>query len=456
MTRILYWNVQKFGLNKINNPSLALEPGTGISQNAASLQRRNYMNTHFTMTDPVTGAVSPPDIFVVVEVVTPNTGVGLLGRGAGTKGSRQLLTAIRNNTGNANWMLVPPLQVGRREAVAIFYDSTNYAFTGPWQWPGGNGPAFDPNAAFAPANANYPARYNARLPNRNIPGGAPNAGISERRVAAATGFTLAAGLVGAGNAINYYGLRPPYLATFAELNGMGALVRNISLFAIHAPATRQLARIYVRLLGYTAEIVDGIGADEARIVVGDFNVNLMHNDLNRTRTAAYNQLLNFAPNYTLGIDRPGAPPAPLDGYLGYFATHMKTVGGSSYWSTLARPEYYPGYGYVGSQNANNFYSIDNILAAYGGVAAGGPMANVTVPNGVVGSNYGGMLAPGNAPVGHYVLPVQMADLAQFAATPPVAPAAALTLPARRTAFINWINFRRIRSTSDHMAILADV
>lgn len=448
MTRILYWNIEKFASNKIANPSTKRTRGGALKANQKSVERLNYINLHWALTDNL-GAVSPPDIIVVVEVSTAYDGRGNLVRGAGATGSQTLLTAIRATTGNAHWMLVPPLQTGPREAVAVYFDSSNYAFTGPWHWPGGVGPATAP-AAMGPPPVAYAAPFGALLPGTAAPVGGANAGTPQNRLAAATDFTFAAAHANAGAAAAFGTMRAPYWVSFAELTAGGLPVaRNISLFCIHSPASA-VAGAYLAALNGLAEIADGIAADEVRVVLGDFNVNLLNNDGARTRNASYAALAGGG--YALGIDRPGNPPAPINGWLGYFATHIKRGSKSTYWSTAAKTDYYPGYGYVGSSIVPNLYSIDNILARYG-AGAGGPMANVTVVNGIVGSRYDVIApAPGNPPTGAYDLPIHMAGV-PFAAAPPQAPAFSV---GRRSAFNGWINYGRIRSTSDHLAIVADI
>ncbi len=403
----------------------------------------------------------------MVELATPFVATGNFVGGSGVNASLGLLTSIRNATNNPAWKLVPPLQTGPREAVAVYYDALNYAFTGPFQWPGGVGPSFDPSAPNPLPTASYPAPFNLALPNRSIPQGSrSNGGISERRVAAAWKFQYKANHFVQGN-YNFNGMRVPYWVTFVELDNNQnppTVLRELSLFVVHAPASTGPAQFYLRDLELLAEITDPAPNAQnppagVRVVLGDFNVNLLKPDM--TRNGYYLSLANAG--YTLGIDRPGAAPNPLAGYKGYFATHIKRGKNATYWSTNAVTDYYPGYGYIGSSldSLPNFYSIDNILARYLGNNVGGPMANVTVLNGIVGSPYSIVNAPaGNPPVGVYRLPIYLA-----AGRPPPPPPRLFAPPpqqapqfsaGRRGAFKGWDNFGRIRSTSDHLAIVADV
>jgi hypothetical protein len=204
-------------------------------------------------------------------------------------------------------------------------------------------------------------------------------------------------------------------------------------------------------LNSVAQIADGpLAANEVRVVLGDFNVNLLNADLARTRNDNYEALAGNG--YTLGINRPGGPLNDWLDYLDYFATHIRRTGNASYWSK-PQNQYYPGYGYTGTHIVQNFYSIDNILARYGAAAAG-PMANVTILNGVVGSNYGVFaMPPGAPPIGTYNLPIGMGSLALFGAPEAIAPPYSA---GRQAAFRGWNNYGRIRSTSDHLAIVADI
>ena len=185
-TRILVWNIQKFSKPKIYNADTRrgkrCEKGTSISKSDAAFDRLDYITTHIDL--DVAGVPTPPDIIFIVE---PQSKVGTRGHlalGKGAVGLRDLLDEIRHCTGVATWMMVPPILASTKESVGIFYNSATHAFTGPWQWPGGNGPAFDPAAALA--RRNYPAVYKNRMPDRPVPNNdplTPNGGVNERRAA---------------------------------------------------------------------------------------------------------------------------------------------------------------------------------------------------------------------------------------------------------------------------------
>ena len=444
MTRILYWNIEKFAKNKIDNDDgQNFERGTTITKQDASAARLDYIIEHFG------NANNRPDLFVVVEVQTGYDGPGYLVRGSGAQGAADLLAEIRTQTNNDHWMLVPPLQTGRREAVAIYYDSSNYAFTGPRAWGGGNGPDVDSDTEMQQDEPKYPAPFADALPDRVVPDGLPNAGKNEQTLAAGVEFTYAANtmLGTAGNAVGF-DRRAPYWATFAEVDftpDPPDVRRQISIFAIHAPAAVNLAQDFLTLLGGIAEIVDNIGDNEVRVVVGDFNVNLLNNDGTLTKNVAYNAL----PNFALGIDRLGDAPDPVAAYIGYFATHIRPSGNATYWTTEKRTDYYPGYGCPGSEQIRNFFAIDNIFVQYGAHAPG-QLDNVTIMSGISGAPFEDYPPLDHTNPGHYPFDPAMVD---FMVPPDTAAQFEIAIRSR---FVSWNNYRRVRSTSDHLAIMADI
>ncbi len=106
------------------------------------------------------------------------------------------------------------------------------------QWPGGAvGPAFDPLGAQPPPNGDYDDDYKLTLKERDVPEGSfYNVGVSERKVAAATGFKYAPTTSCTAPQSISAPIRAPYWVSFAQLNA-GVVSRNISLFAIHGPKT---------------------------------------------------------------------------------------------------------------------------------------------------------------------------------------------------------------------------
>ncbi|MBS1912329.1 MAG: hypothetical protein JST22_10115 [Bacteroidetes bacterium] len=446
--RILYWNIENFALNKVANPNnRKRQRGASMTQGVASAARQAYILSHLT------AIPAPPDIMVVVEVETGYDAPGRIVRGAGANGAAALLLAIRAATANANWMLVPPIQTGPNEGVGIFYDSTNLVFTGPYIWPGGAG-----GVAVAPGGvgaAAYAAPFNVSITTgRVVPGGAMhNVGTAENLCAARVDFTHAAALGPplAGTPIAYAG-RAPYMASFADITGGGGVVRNITLYAVHSPATVFAAGPYLAGLANTQEIVAANAATELKVVLGDFNVNLLTAAPGWVRSLPYGGLVGAG--YGLALDPLApAPGAPANGYEGYYATHIRRGKSAVYWSTAALNTYYPAYGYYGSEIVANFYAIDNIFTRYGAGIAPPGANNFTILNGIVGSQYNLFPPPAvGTPQGALAFPIAMAGGA-FAAPPAIAPA---FTAGRKKSFNGWANYGFIRSTSDHLALVMDV
>ncbi|OLF54323.1 endonuclease/exonuclease/phosphatase family protein [Pseudomonas chlororaphis] len=464
MTRVLYWNIENFGYNKIRPLTTKRNLAGALIPDLDAADRLALILAHITAFNP--------DIFVVVETSSgPSNGPGsLISPTGGWQGCVELLLRIRNLTGVA-WNLVPPLvvgQAGRAEGVAVFYKPVIPAgggvaagrrlFTGPNAWsPAGNGISFNPNVAPAPAAGNYPAlQANAcfTVANRAIPATALNPGnLNESRCAARVDF-----VDNAGAPINYGGLREPYMVTFCEtVDGPPVVVqRNLTLFAIHSPPQYVAANAYLNGLANVRDISAALGALETRVITGDFNVNLLSQVGNDPlRYAALTAL-----GYGLQLQPPAvAPPPALEAYTGYFATHLRSLNSTIFWSTNAGAVPYPGYRYIGSSNSSSLYSIDNILVR------GGAAANFTVANTVVGTPMNAVNpAPGGAPMG------QVAIACDFQMPPanwtPAPPAPPLPLvppdPAPafafgdRQRFRDWRNMGHIRSTSDHLALFVTV
>lgn len=438
MTRLLYWNIENFARNKIDDRSMKRKkPGSSLNDHEKSVDRKDHILWLIREVNP--------DIFILVEVETAFRGVGQLVKGDGRDGVIKLLDHMRNEL-NHDWMLVPPLQTGHNEAVAIFYRSTNRHFTGPYVWPGGHAAVPQQHGAGV-VPANYPARYVNFLPNRDIPDAAhDNPKLHEYQVAARIDFTYRAGHANAGAPVDFQGHRAPYMATFFET---GALVRNLTLFAIHAPATANTARTYLRSLADYAEIVDGQAANEVRIVVGDFNWNLLDDANNYAEHNSYGLL--HARNYDLVL-RPlnPLPAGPLQGYRTYFATHIEPTTSAIYWSTNQRTVYYPGYAYI----SDDFYAIDNIFTRYGAVS-GGPAANFTIINPIVGCPYNLHPVPfALTPQGTTILPIDMPPHIGVLNNPPLqGPNYNIGL---MTKFQGWEQYGHIRSVSDHLALAIDI
>src|SRR5215831_18910306 len=128
MTRIMYWNVQTFSLNKIDS-TVAPEAGDFADDGTMGTDRLNFL---MLTLQPLNGAI---DLFVLVEQRpgTQNNAAGNVINGPAGRTARRLRRQIQNQMGAA-WRLVPPIVSGaggRREAVSVYYNSNNLRFLGP-------------------------------------------------------------------------------------------------------------------------------------------------------------------------------------------------------------------------------------------------------------------------------------------------------------------------------------
>lgn len=474
MTRILFWNIENFSINKIFSASIKRQRGHGgLSDQMAAIERRNLIRAVLTAANP--------DIIVLIEVSSgDNDGSALATQTGGINALAQMQFGL-NNPATAlpgGWNAVPPLYTGtdgRAETIGILYRRTNAAgtvhryFTGPNIWSGGLAGWSHPPGGAVPAPYTVPpipvgtVNVDGMLvppgygPVRQIPAGAlHNGGLNENVVAARIAFDDTMGA-----AINFNGLREPFMATFTEATAPPGNVvqRNITIFGVHSPPNNPAAANYLTTLSTMQDIVGGLGANETRVIGGDFNVNLLA--VNGTASNAYNPLTAGPGQYTLLVEPTAAGvPANLDQYQGYFSTHIrgkdKTAGSKFLWSDPNDPtlSYYPGYGYVGSNFvAAPFYSIDNILIW----PHQAPPYNyqTTIMNSVMGTPMNAVAMPAdNPPPGTAVL------ASQFTAPPlgwPGTPTAA-NYPGIGGAgnLTSWVNYGRIRNTSDHFALLADI
>ncbi|WP_316186275.1 MULTISPECIES: hypothetical protein [unclassified Bradyrhizobium] len=471
MTRILFWNIENFSVNKIFSASIKRQRGHGgLNDMQSAIQRRAVINA-------VLAAVQP-DIIVIIEVSSGDNAPNALASQTGGINALAMVQFGLNNPATmvaGGWNAVPPLYTGvggRSETVGILYRRTNTAgtlnryFTGPNIWTGGHGGVSVPpgggvatpyNGMVVPLGA---VNVNGMLvpPGlggvRQIPAGAQhNGGLNEDVVAARIAFTTTLGAP-----VAFAGLREPFMATFTEANNLGVVQRDLTIFGIHSPPNNPAAANYITTLSTINDVVGALGVNETRVIGGDFNVNLFA--VNGTASGLYNPLTGGPGAYTLLVSPTAVGvPVNLDQYKGYFSTHIrgkdKTAASKFLWSNGGGPgqSFYPGYGYVGSNFvAAPFYSIDNVL-----VWPHNGMHNyqTTIMNTVTGTPMNAVMAPPDNPP-----PGAIALANQFTAPPmgwPGAPTAA-NYPGIGGAgnLTGWSNYGRVRNTSDHFGISADI
>ena len=443
MTNIVYWNIRQFSINLIDSPDANFVPNiAGLTYAAASQQRLAVILAVIN--------AAQADIISIVEVQTGSDNWGdLCSDSGGMQAARTLLNRLRLADAAAQWRLVPPLWLGARggnapagvhaETVAVLYRGVtgNVAryFTGPNVWTGGFG-GVSVNPLPGPvAPQNYPPPFNtlidapaAAMPARVIPAAGPlyRAGQFENQSAARIEFSRAAARAGGRRArIDIYGgFRPPFMTSFYEVSIIAPLVvqRNLTLFSTHSPPNKTGAKALMRAYAGTPEISDAPGANETKILCGDFNIDFL------TAGGAYSGA--YAPVIGLGYQSllPPHPVPPVNpnhrrAYLGYFATHMRdqprranAAASRFLWSNGAGAlSYYPGYGY---SSTGQTASIDNILVNPG---AAQPL---TIMNLVTGSPFAAPVgwpmppAPNYPPLGATVLAWQFANLPALPVWPP--------------------------------------
>lgn len=250
MPRIMYWNIERFGVNKFlendwDNGGLG---GYRFSFIVQTIVEQN------------------PDIVVVVEVQTAaNQGFGsIITDTSGGPAVQALLWELRGKTKNPNWAVVPPLIISNavyNEGIAVFFDSNKLAFQGPMVWNGAAAvtPVIDIPGVPYDANAGF---WTRALP----PTDSGFQGRPQNTLAGKCAFYPANG----GALIRFPGgnARSIWLTKFATING-----RTLSLFSVHMPNGGP-QRAGFAALAKVPEIVSPLQANEDRVVLGDFNVDM--------------------------------------------------------------------------------------------------------------------------------------------------------------------------------------
>lgn len=472
MTRILYWNINNFSLGKIFDTS-------GAPQFNDSIDRLSHI---------VNQVMAPniPDIFVIVEVYSRTREVGLEGTVLGSGGragqATLLLLDVLRNVFGSQWCLVPPLnlgQGGQREAVAVYYNSTNLQFAGPYIfWPRwvGIGQGQPPNVNTIGAIMDYPATWRNAMPNPTNPIGAlqlnrqinlPIGGgvnVPEYRFAGQWEYYTVPPAVPpaipppyAPNRIFFPGWseRSPFHTQFVDLTA-GANNRLVKLFAVHtSPATAVAA---VNNMATIPETL-GVAGSQVSVVLGDFNIDTF----NMAQNGAYGGL---DANYTMALDPRDGTGAVNIARHAYCLTHLLPTAQAWPFNNTGVPtdpqhNLYPRYGYMGSSwpVLSDTGAIDNVFTWYGGGAgAVGPAANISVVNTIMGKPYNAIPAPAGV-TAELVGGLGYGQTLAIPIPPPTAMPATLggiNPPVDTIFFQAWPNYGRIHSVSDHLALAIDV
>ena len=453
MTRVLYWNIEKFSATKINvaspNPLLAMQ-STGRLNLIGDILSPWLEGGEEEMGEQV----PPPDIFVVVEVsartdpVIPE-GLPLFAGSGGGRGIRQLLQAMRAEFG-PQWSLVPPIFLGRegfREGVAVFYDAESLIFEGPY-------------VLSRPAGHALPSALPATLPNietiqnygavwaAGFPGGGRTWEFEEGVQVPESQSAGQWAFFAEGNRIYFPGEnnRSPFYTRFWDIEGE----RWLKLFSVHtSPATANQA---VERLALIEELEPG--ANEVSLIVGDFNV-----DTFGPHAFRYDALLEQ--EFQLLLDSRVEGEGPItQARKPYCMTHILPIAQARPWNTagVAGPDpthnVYPRYGYMGSTLPGGGLSetgaIDNALVRYG-YEGGEPGASVMNP--VVGTPYNQLAEPPEGVTEELTTGAPYPSAMANGIPQPEGVEAPNDIPGE---FRSWENYGRIRSTSDHLPLMVEV
>ncbi|MGH3686622.1 MAG: endonuclease/exonuclease/phosphatase family protein [Pseudonocardiaceae bacterium] len=255
--RIMVWNIQNFGRATIKN-------NMSFGYIVDSIKEVN------------------PAILVVIEGKSGNEPAGLPGLivrrdSAVAVATIALLEALRKFS--SNWYVVPPRthgSSGMREGITVFFKSDLVHFCGPHRVdtiPGNNGQRsqssaeFDPYAP-APHTDLYDPPWHDALP--ATPPRCPVGGLNQNQLAGKTNFNPQGGGFADILYFPYPQYRPPLLTSFCEL----ALGRTIKVFALHLPPQNPEAELAVQNVMMINEVIEPLSANEVRVILGDFNINL--------------------------------------------------------------------------------------------------------------------------------------------------------------------------------------
>ena len=404
MLKIMYWNIERFGYNKLF---------------------ANKWDKNATRKDHILDTMKKarPDVLVVLEVQTTWTGFGDLIAGmSGPVGIRRIWNILQQQFAVDEWSLVPPAILtpngGYSEGIGVLFKANRLSFEGPMIWTGAEG-IQDPAGGGVPAL--YPGLWENTLPEAasHTP-----PGTEQRMLAGRYEFLDAAAArirFGGPNARSIWQTR--FFDNQAN--------RYLDLYALHFPPQPYWAKQALGDLARVQTLVQPPAAAEDRVIIGDFNINV-----NSASGDLFGQFTNEEPQV------PGAPLCPVQYQLAFDAvpnlaaaqvtlsTNVRRVLGAD--TTGAHPLY----GYTARNAAGFPKALDNALIARGGGVANAN--NQMVPNRVIGS------------------PGFPRDMAQSI---PEINAGIAVIPARKRSFNNIRNFGHIgggRGASDHLPIIFEL
>lgn len=407
--RLMSWNIQRFGINKMRTTNF---DNFGM--------RGDYIID--------TIAEVNPDILVVIEVCTGNqVGVGnLVTDTSGGPGVRDLLPQLPGGSLPAGpWAVVPPqilnANIGYNsdtaysEAMAVYFRTDRLDFTGPYKWTA-NGAQSIVRFGLGGAIA-YVAPWAGMLPAANPWNNNPN--LPQDRLAGQALFWQDPANETTQLFFPDLFSRNPFRTTFVENTGPMVNRRTIDVYSVHFPATAPGARRATAAMADVPSVTAALGANEVRVIVGDFNVN----SLAPAQANVFTQLTA------------GATIFPAYGNTALYTKRFTWRTMLRYVKTADVTGGPPFYGYTVLSGLVP-QGLDNLLTAYGATA--GAPANPDVVNRVYNS------PPWTVALGFSI---------------PNTLATGWGAAAMRTLFRSLPNFGQIGGkigASDHMALVIDL
>ena len=429
MTRILFWNIENFSIQKINNPK----------ELSASQQR-------FSEIMSVVKQVNP-SVFIIVEVEASKGEAEVPGQPLTNENAINalflILNELRKLPNGKEWSLVPPVNVGGaaiagkgkltidpayREGVAVFYKADELKFVGPYVMGDfefkvevevnnrKKRETIEATKSQAPNTPNlqltdYPDEISSVTIQQKTVNAFSN--ITKGRTTQVNGkaipenqfagqyeyFTPGRKRIKFPNVAN----RPPFLTKFVELKG---LKRTLNVFSVHTSPQGNRKEEYkvsakksvqltvtnaddaVKALKNVGEITSTLGDKEVSVIAGDFNVNSCYYNMYTT----YKDFMDTG--YTMHI-KPEDQKTDPDGFEETapfcLTTFVRKGKGAPFNQSRSEASMrdmgytkfgpYPKYGYLDK-------AYDNFFTKYGKHAK--PAAhnhNITIVNTVVGKPY---------------------------------------------------------------------
>lgn len=394
MVRIMAWNIERFGVNKLLNNAW----------DVAGMRREFIMSTI---------EQGNPDVFIIVEVQTNGVGGfgGLISDTSGAPGTQSILWQLRQDHPADNWCCVPPLIIsmvpGYSEGVSVLFKANVLEFWGPKMWNGA--------ASVAPViggGVAYDGAWAGALPNTPGP-----PGFNQDQMAGQCAFYDGGQIFRFPNGNS----RSIWLTKFFN----PATNRFLQIFTVHFPPQPPRARQALNQLARVHE-VNGVLAAEDRVILGDFNINSLD-----PAQADIFQLLTGGPA--------PAGTGPVCNIVYQQMLNEPTSLKSARTGSTTGPADYFNYGK--RSNAGRLLGLDNIFVARAG---GAPAANgALVVNRVIGTP---------------VIPPATYSMDMVNSIPQINVGLAPGGPraAHFRNLFNYGHIGGGRGTSDHMAVVVDL